>query len=131
MSNKLSQSKILLIEDEEILSKMYFLKFSKEGFETILAKDGEEGLKLAKEEKPDVILLDIILPKLDGFSILKSLKEDVSTRDIPVLLLSNLGQDEDVKKGLSLGAVDYLIKANYTPTQVVEKVKRVIESQTV
>ena len=127
MSEQSTQQKILLIEDEEMLLEMYSLKFSKEGFKIIQAKDGEEGLKIVKEEKPTLILLDIILPKLDGFAVLKELKKEETTKNFPVILLTNLGQDEDVKKGLSLGAVDYLIKANLTPTQVVEKVKEILK----
>ncbi len=127
MSEQSIQQKILLIEDEEMLLKMYSLKFSKEGFKIIQAKDGEEGLKLIKTEKPTLILLDIILPKLDGFTVLKELKKEEMTKNIPVILLTNLGQNEDVKRGLSLGAVDYLIKADLTPTQVVEKVKKILK----
>ena len=81
---------------------------------------------MAKKENPDVILLDIILPQMDGFSVLKKLKSDSATKNFPVILLTNLGQDGDVKKGLELGAIDYLIKANYTPSQVVEKVKSLL-----
>ncbi len=77
--------------------------------------------------KPDLILLDIIMPKLDGFSVLKSLKENSSTKSTPVILLTNLGQDEDIKKGNELGAAGYLVKANLTPGQVVEKIKEVLK----
>lgn len=115
--------KILLIEDEEMLSSMYQVKFENEGFNLIKALDGEQGLQLAQQEKPVFILLDVIMPKMDGFTVLKKLKENPETKDIPVLLLTNLGQDEDVKKGNELGAVGYLVKANITPSEVVEKVK--------
>jgi len=114
--------KILLIEDEEMLANMYETKFKNAGYEINKALDGESGLKLAIEDKPDIILLDIIMPKLDGFSVLRSLKEDNKTKDIPVLLLTNLGQDEDVKKGKAMGAIGYLVKANMTPAEVVDKV---------
>ena len=121
------QEKILLIEDEKILLEMYSFKFSKDGFKVIQAKDGEDGLRLASKEKPNLILLDIIMPKMDGFTVLKKLKEGEATKEIPVILLTNLGQNEDMKKGLNLGALDYLVKANHTPTQVVEKIKKVLE----
>ncbi len=114
---------VVLIEDEEMLSNMYETKFIKEGFNIKKALDGETGFKLVQEENPDLILLDIIMPKLDGFSVLRKLKEDPKTKNVPVVLLTNLGQDEDIKKGTKLGAVGYLVKANLTPAQVVEKVK--------
>ncbi|MBU1036723.1 response regulator [Patescibacteria group bacterium] len=114
---------ILLIEDEEMLSSMYETKFSKENFEIRKALDGETGLRLAQEKKPDLILLDIIMPKLDGFTVLKKIKADPNLKDVPVVLLTNLGQDEDVEKGKKMGVVGYLVKANTTPAQVVEKVK--------
>jgi len=117
---------VLLIEDDKMIIDMYTLKFNQEGYEVIQAEDGQTGLDLAKKVNPDVILLDIILPQMDGFTVLKSLKEDKAIKDVPVVLLTNLGQDGDVKKGLELGAVDYLIKANFTPAQVVDKVKSVL-----
>ncbi|KKT00861.1 MAG: hypothetical protein UV78_C0074G0005 [Parcubacteria group bacterium GW2011_GWA2_43_17] len=89
--------------------------------------DGETGLELMKTHKPDLVLLDIIMPKLDGFSVLKKIKEDPATKNVPVILLTNLGQDEDVKKGNNLGAAGYLVKANLTPAQVVDKVKEYLK----
>jgi len=118
---------IILIEDEEMLSDMYETKFAKEGYVIKKALEGETGLVLVKEEKPDLILLDIIMPKLDGFSVLKKIKEDLKTKDVPVVLLTNLGQDEDIKKGMKLGAVGYLVKANLTPSQVLDKVKEYLK----
>ena len=118
--------KILLIEDEEMLANMYEVKFKNEGFDIVKALDGSQGLEMAKSIQPDFILLDIIMPKLDGFSVLKSLKEEPATKDIPVMLLTNLGQDEDVERGKKLGAVGYLVKANITPAEVVAAVKKKI-----
>lgn len=118
---------ILLIEDEELLADMYETKFKSEGYEIYKALNGEEGLKLAAEKKPGFILLDVIMPKLDGFSVLKQLRASNATKNIPVLLLTNLGQDEDVEKGKALGAVGYLVKANMTPADVVEKVKEYLK----
>lgn len=115
--------KILLIEDEEMLANMYEVKFKNEGFDLVKALDGAQGLEIAKTIKPDFILLDIIMPKVDGFSVLKSLKEEESTKDIPVMMLTNLGQDEDIERGKQMGSVGYLVKANITPAEVVESVK--------
>lgn len=119
--------KILLIEDEEMLANMYQVKFQNDGFQLVKAANGEEGLTLADKEKPDMILLDVIMPKMDGFTVLKRLKENEGTKNIPVLLLTNLGQDEDIKKGNELGAVGYLVKANITPSEVVAKVKETMK----
>ena len=105
---------------------MYTLKFTQEGYEVFQAENGKDGLASALKNQPDVILLDIILPQMDGFSVLKELKDDKNLKKTPVILLTNLGQDGDVKKGLELGATDYLIKANFTPAQVVDKVKSVL-----
>ena len=118
--------KVLLVEDDKMIIDMYTLKFSQEGYDIVQAENGKDGLELAKKNIPDIILLDIILPQMDGFTVLKELKADDSTKNIPVVLLTNLGQDGDVKKGLELGAKDYLIKANFTPSQVVDKVKSVL-----
>ncbi|MFA6307830.1 MAG: response regulator [Patescibacteria group bacterium] len=116
--------KILLIEDEEMLANMYEVKFKNEGFDLEKALDGAEGLAKAKANKPDFILLDIIMPKMDGFSVLKALKEDETTKNIPVMLLTNLGQEEDIAKGKELGSVGYLVKANITPAEVVAEIKK-------
>lgn len=114
---------ILLIEDEEMLANMYETKFQAAGYDIHKALDGDTGLKLAFEHDPDLILLDVIMPKLDGFSVLKQLRENPKTKNTPVLLLTNLGQDEDVSKGKKLGATGYLVKANMTPAEVVDKIK--------
>ena len=118
-----TKKKILLVEDEEMLAIMYEVKFKNEGFDLIKALDGAQGLEMAKSTQPNFILLDIIMPKIDGFSVLKSLKEEESTKDIPVMMLTNLGQDEDIERGRQMGAVGYLVKANITPAEVVEAVK--------
>ncbi len=120
--------KVLIIEDDEFLADIYKTKFELEGFKVILAGDGEKGLKAIQTKKPDLVLLDILLPKMDGFAILQTIKKDPETKNIPVILLTNLGQKEDVQKGLKLGAVDYLIKAHFNPSETVEKVKKILES---
>lgn len=119
--------KILLVEDDPMISTMYQTKFSMEGYTIEVASDGAMGLEKAKEMVPDVILLDIILPKLDGFAVLKEIKADASTKKVPVILLTNLGQDDDVRRGKELGANDYFIKSNHTPAEIVAKVKTIIK----
>lgn len=123
------KSLILLIEDDKMLCDMYSAKFSREGYEVHIAENGSVGVKMAKELKPDLILLDIIMPKMDGFAALKELRKKEETKDIPVILLTNLGQEQDIKKGKELGADDYFIKANHTPTEIVEKVKDMLSSR--
>ena len=122
-----TKPKILIIEDDTFLSGLYSTKFNMEGFEVFSAVDGEKGLKLAKEKLPALILLDIILPVKDGFEVLRELQKDANTKTIPVILLTNLSQKEDVNKGLQQGAVDYLIKAHFMPSEVVEKAKKYIK----
>ncbi len=119
--------KVLIVEDEEMLVNMYISKFEKEGFDPIKALNGKNGLELADKENPEIILLDVIMPEMDGFMVLKELKSNSKTKNIPVIMLTNLGQDEDVKKGNELGAKDYLVKANLTPAQVVDKVKEILK----
>lgn len=118
--------KILIIEDEEHLREMYKIKFVLEGFEVITAKDGEKGLALAKSEKPDLVLLDIIMPKINGFEVLEKIREDKSTKKMHVYILSNLGQDDEIERSKELGADGFFVKANLTPTQLAEKIKKII-----
>ena len=119
--------KILIIEDDKFLRELISRKLKDEEFEIVEAVDGEEGLKKIKEEKPDLILLDLILPNIDGFEVLSRMKEDLKITAIPVIILSNLGQKEEVERGLKLGAADYLIKAHFTPGEIVEKIKNVMK----
>ncbi len=114
--------KILIIEDDKFLRELISQKLLKEGYVVNEAIDGEDGIKKTREDKPDLILLDLILPGIDGFEVLSQIKTDPSLATIPVIILSNLGQREDVEKGLKLGAVDYLIKAHFTPGEIIEKV---------
>ncbi|MBI3120091.1 MAG: response regulator [Candidatus Kerfeldbacteria bacterium] len=120
------KSKILLIEDDTMLCGMYSAKFGREGYDVHTADNGSDGVRLAREIKPDIILLDIIMPKMDGFAALKELRKKEETKNIPVILLTNLGQDKDIEKGKKLGADDYFIKANHTPAEIVEKVREMI-----
>ncbi|OQX00546.1 response regulator [Candidatus Parcubacteria bacterium A4] len=120
------KDKILIIEDDEFLRELVFRKLESEGFEAIIACDGEEGLQKIKEEKPQLVLLDLILPNVDGFEVLERVKKDDSLASIPVIILSNLGQREDIEKALKSGAADYLIKAHFTPGKIIEKVRNIL-----
>lgn len=114
---------VLLIEDEPTLQKTLGTALTQEGYDVKSATDGETGLHLARETKPDIILLDLILPKMDGFEVLEELKKSADTKDIPVIILTNLENTQDIEKALGLGATNYLVKANYDLKGVIEKVK--------
>lgn len=117
---------IVLVEDDTFLANIYKTKFEMEGFKVTVAEDGVAGIEEVKKKKPDLVLLDILLPKMDGFTVLENLKKDPEVKDIPVILLTNLGQKDDVDKGLQMGAADYLIKAHFKPSETVDKVKKVL-----
>ncbi|MFA5061936.1 MAG: response regulator [Patescibacteria group bacterium] len=121
-----NQTHVLIVEDDNFLAEIYQKKFEMEGFKVSVAGNGELGLSDAKKKKPDIILLDILLPKLDGFAVLEALKKDASMKNIPIILLTNLGQKDDVERGLKEGANDYLIKTHFKPSEVVDKVRKVL-----
>lgn len=121
--------KILIIEDDLFIRELYERQLSQAEFEIRTAADAEEGMLKLKEEVPDLILLDIMLPKTNGLDFLKTIKKDEEFRDISVVLLTNLGQDAIIKEGFELGAEGYLIKSAYTPNQVVEEVKNFLDKK--
>ena len=123
MANK----KILIIEDDQRINKVYRAKLMVEGIDVAVALDGEEGLRKVYSEKPDLILLDLMLPKISGFDILKKIKSDPRVKDIPVLVLSNLAQEKEIEKGKALGAEDYLVKTNFSIQEVMDKIKRTLK----
>ncbi len=125
------EQKILIIEDDRFLRQLIARKIGQQGYEVIEAVDGEEGIKKIKQEKPILILLDLILPGVDGFEVLSRIKKDSDTKHIPVIILSNLGQREDVDRGLNLGAEDFLIKAHFTPTEIIDKIASVLAEKKV
>lgn len=118
---------ILFIEDESAIHKTLSDVFAKKDYSILSALDGEAGLRIAKEKNPDVILLDLILPKMNGFEVLGALKENEATKDIPVIVLTNLEQMEDIQKAIDLGATTYLVKSNYDLGEVVQMVEKAIQ----
>jgi len=118
---------ILLVEDEKDLQEIYKTKFIIDGYRVLTAESGLEAIDMALHKKPDLILLDVILPQKDGFSVLAELKSNPKTKDIPVIIFSNLGQDWEVKKGQELGAVKFLTKSNVTPADVVKIVEDILK----
>jgi CheY-like chemotaxis protein len=119
---------ILVGEDDKFLSNVYKTKLAKEGFQVEHGMDGKEVLRLALEKKPDLILLDLIMPVMDGFETLAGLKANPETKDIKVVILSNLSQEEDMKKVMALGAVEYVVKANVSFKEVIECAKKHLAS---
>lgn len=117
------KAKILVIEDNEEFRKIYRDRFTQDGYDVFLAEDGEQGLLLMKKESPDLILLDIVMPIKDGFEVLKEMMHDKNLKDIPVIILSVLGEKKDIQKGLELGASDYAVKGFYSPNEISSKVR--------
>ncbi len=116
-------AKVLVIEDDKFLREMITRKLAKDGYEVSEALDGKQGLEKMRELKPDLILLDLIMPNVGGFEVLEQAKEDDEIKDIPIVILSNLGQKSEVERGIQLGAEDFLIKAHFTPKEIINKVK--------
>jgi DNA-binding response OmpR family regulator len=121
---------ILLVEDDSFISGMYQTKLVGLGYEVEIKEDGESAWeRLQQDPLPDLVLLDIVLPKKDGFEILEGLRADRRTKNLPIILLTNLGQKPDVERGVKLGADDYVIKAHYTPSEVVDKIKQTLAGE--
>ena len=118
---------ILLVEDDPFLADIYITKLKSSGFDAEVVSNGEDCLSRAAEKNFDLVILDIVLPKMDGWEILKKIKETEKIKSLPVIVLSNLGQRAEVEKGLKMGAVKYLIKAHYAPSEVVEEIKKVLK----
>lgn len=115
--------KILLIEDDQFIRRICKNGLERSGFNVITAAEGDEGVKKAKKENPDLILLDLVMPYRNGFETIEQIKKDKQLKDIPIIILSNLGQESDIQKIKELGAVDYLIKSDFKIKEVVEKIK--------
>ena len=118
--------KILLVEDEEIMIDLLQRKLTQEGYEVSVARDGEEGLKLMREAAPDLILLDIIMPKMGGFEVMEEMQKDRELKKFLVIVISNSGQPVEIDKAQELGAKDWLIKTEFDPQEVIDKVKKQI-----
>lgn len=125
MADEKVQLKIVIVEDDKFLQKILTTKFAKEGFDVRTATDGEAALALVNEALPDMILTDLILPKMSGFEVLTELKTNPKTKNVPAIVLTNLGQEEDKLRAKSLGAVEFMVKADFSINEVVAKVKEI------
>lgn len=123
-------TKVLIVEDDPLMSRMYQKIFTFEGYEVLMAGNGEEGLEKAKKEKPTIILLDVMMPKMNGLQMLEKLKLDPDSKSIPVIMLTNLAGEKDAETALSKGAVKYIVKSEYEPKQVVDMVKEILAGYT-
>lgn len=119
--------KVLIIEDDPFIADVYVLKLESEGYDVETAEDGIIGLNKLKKKKYDIILLDILMPNMDGFKVLEQIKMNPEVSKTPVVILTNLSQKKDIQKGLDLGATDYIIKTKFTPTEVVKTISKVLE----
>lgn len=122
-----NQPIIILIDDDIALLEMYETKLAMSGFKVLTANNGKEGFELVSSNTPDIVLTDLVMPESDGFELLKKIKKDKRTKDFPTVALTNLSSENDRKEALNSGAIDYLVKSNYTPAQIVEKVKGYLE----
>jgi len=118
--------KVLIIDDDPFIADMYVIKFKDEHFDVATAQNGKDGLKKIQEFDPDVILIDIVMPDMDGFHVLEELKKQ-GGKVHKIIMLTNLGQKEDVERGIGLGATDYMVKAHFTPSEVVERVRGLLK----
>ena len=118
--------KILIIEDEELLYNLLERKLNEKGYQASIAKDGAEGMKMIKEIKPDLVLLDIVMPNKNGFEVMDEIQTDEKLKHIPIIVISNSGQPVEIDKAKELGAKDWLIKTEFDPQEVIEKVKKQI-----
>ena len=119
------RGKILIIEDDASFRRVYHDMFETAGYQVLVAENGELGWDLAKAEKPDLIMLDLVLPGLHGFAVLKYIRDDNETKNIPVIITTALGEQDDIRKGIELGANDYMVKGFFTPREVLSKIRSV------
>jgi DNA-binding response OmpR family regulator len=122
----MSKGTVLIVEDQQGFRRVYLDVLASDGYDVLEAEDGEAGWNMIREKKPHVVLLDLGLPKLDGFEVLKRAKADPDTKAIPIIIFSVLGEQKDVKKGLEMGASDYTVKGFYTPRQILSKIKNLM-----
>ena len=127
MENAKQNVKVLIVEDDVMLNKIYQTKLGIVGYKVFAAYDGEEGIKKMEEAVPNIVLLDLMLPKKNGFEVLETVKQNIKLNHIPVIILSNLGQGDDIERGKAFGADDFLVKSNVKLEMVLEKIEQVLQ----
>jgi len=123
-------AKILIVEDDPLISRMYQRVFNFEGFDVEMARNGEEGLKKLKKERPTIMLLDIMMPKMTGIDVLREMKADKNTKGLPVVVLTNLSGMKDAETAIELGAVKFIVKSDNRPTEVVAQIREILDAST-
>ncbi len=123
----MDKKKILIIEDDTFIRDIYQIKFQQEGFEVMMAEDGVVALERLNQFVPDIILLDVIMPYMDGMEVLRKIKENGKLKEIPIIMLTNISEKEKIDEGMETGANDYLIKSHFTPSEVVHKVRTLLK----
>lgn len=123
---KQAEISVLIVEDDSFLRGLISEKLQKEGYAVTEAIDGREGLEKIKEVKPSIVLLDLVIPETDGFEFLRAISGDKAVASTPIIVLSNLGSKEDIERARSLGAKDFLVKANYTPSEIIAQIKKIV-----
>ncbi len=117
-------AKILFVEDDPLIVKIYTTRLVADGYQVFSSDNGEEGLKLAEKELPDIVVLDIMMPRMDGFGVLEKLRQNPSMKNKPILVYSNLAQEDEINRAKEMGATEFIIKANFSPTEMVAKIKQ-------
>lgn len=123
-------SKILFVEDDPLIVKIYTTRLTADGYHVLSAENGEDGIKLAEQEIPDLIVLDIMMPRVDGFGVLEKLRANPKLQKTPILVYSNLAQEDEMKRAVSMGATEFIVKANLSPTAMVDRIKQYLSTMT-
>lgn len=121
-------AKILFVEDDPLIVKIYSTRLTADGYQVLAAENGEEGLRIANKELPDLVVLDIMMPKMDGFAVLEKIRANEKLKEIPILIYSNLTQEEEIARAKKMGATEFITKANVSPTEMVAKIKQYLSS---
>lgn len=119
-------AKILFVEDDPLIVKIYTTRLTADGYTVLSAENGEDGLKLAEQEIPDLVVLDIMMPKIDGFGVLEKLRQNQKMQSTPILIYSNLAQEGEIERAKQMGATEFIVKANLSPIEMVEKIKKYV-----
>lgn len=125
----MEKKKILIVEDDNFVAEVYFAKLSEMGYDSVLAQNGQEGMEMLKKNKVDLILLDILMPVMNGMEMLNEVKKSEEWKNIPVILLTNVGEKESIQKVREMGIKNYLIKSHFTPAEVIEKIEEVFRDK--
>lgn len=120
-------AKILFVEDDPLIVKIYTTRLTADGYQVLSADNGQQGLELAEKELPNLIVLDVMMPKMDGFGVLEKIRANEKMKSTPILIYSNLAQEDEIKRATEMGATEFIVKANLSPTEMVTKIKKYLQ----